>query len=183
MQKDLAHLSIRRSQSLKNSNHVGALKNNDKQTADHRESSHGKHQTKDYPHVHVEQTEPRKYLRSKFGYLANRIVVAVIVRPRVNLLAQVSAAGVQHREILQAYLNSRTLVIVPLVQLVNGVNIGQDEVFVIFRQMRLEDSGNLKAAHADIVFDIICVDFVAEFQTEHIAHGLRNENLLARLLV
>ena len=179
----MAYCLVACAQGLQYSNHAGALKDDDEQSADHGEACHADHQHKNYPDVEVEQVEPREYLRIAFLDGERGIHIALAVLLAVDVVDEFVGHQVKFREVLDRDFRARGHIIVISVQLLGGVEVREAEHFVEFLQVRQVDAGYREAPRADVVVaQEIGKDAVAGMQVQLVGHRLRDHYLLLALL-
>ena len=82
----VANGAVAGSYSLQDANHRCALKNDDEQSANHRDAGYGNHQGEDDPHVQVEQLQPGENLRVQLLDGLRGVGLAILIDLPVHLI-------------------------------------------------------------------------------------------------
>ena len=97
----MTHTLVACSQCFQQSNHLCAFKDDDEQSANHRETCHTNHEGEDNPYVDVEQREPGEHLRVELLNGARGKYLTPTVGMAVDMLNQIVICCLQLIEVLQ----------------------------------------------------------------------------------
>ena len=178
-QEDVAHLLVFGSQGLEHANHLRALQNDDEQARDHRDNRHGDHQSEDEPDVEVHQLQPGEDLRVHLRDRGGGIGLAIVVGGAVDALHDLVLHLVDLPEVAHQHLRPAILVLLPAVEAVGGIEVGEAHLLVILLEIGLVDARDGEAARAHpLVVDEIGEDALPTLHAQLVGNGLRDEQPL-----
>ncbi len=174
-QEGVADARVAHAQSFEDADGLGALEDDDEQSADHGDACHTDHEREDDPHVDIEQREPREDVGMGFVDGLRGKGLAIFVEPAVDVVDDPVGCSVQLCEVADCHLHTARLVLLPAVQPDGNGEVGEAERLVELCHIGLIDASHREAAGTEVVAKEIGKEAVAGLQPQLVGHEARDE--------